>query len=952
MSSTSFALRLLGGIAAVAPMLSSPRLAAAEEVRLPVTRDTWFSNVGNEADCNTGGAAKLKLKSIQEMSLVDADLAPLKGRVVNKATVHLRKSGDERLYRVTVSTFASQWVEGSAPTYQPQPGSSCHNWQQYPDVPWAYPGSALCSVMLAQGGTLWSMADATSPDTEGWQHIAVDPRVVAARIAGISYGFLLFDDTGSEWTRDGDQFQWRHFPNRFVFSREAGEENAPYFTVELGTPDTQPPAVPTGLAAETEDLPAGDAWVSWTTPEDGGAAGTIGFSVEANGKPVARHQVPAAGPPGQPVRMHLRDLGLPPGARAELSVRALDGAGNVGEPAALRFAVSAHTPPELPESGPQPFADGGPLPRLGQAEVAVIDALDKVAPATGKLVPPQPAEYLSANHLWNAREKRVRLFAARNEFATFQVVIHGPAEQVLPSLTCAGMPSAGITVSRLQTVQSKSGPLPDPVVPLGEGLEVAAGEWRSVLCELYVPREAATGEHDGTLTLTSAGKRLDLTVELHVWDLALPDSLSFLPEMNCYGLPANERGYYRLAQEHRTVLNRLPYSQSGDLHDGCVPARAGEALDWTSWDARFGPYLDGSAFADLPRGAVPVECFYLPLHENWPSPMDGNYNGDYWADRAFPPSYRQAFVDMARQYAEHFEAKGWHDTLFQGFLNNKVNFKERGWSRGSSPWLLDEPANWQDYWALRFFGRAFHEGVRAAGSTTKMAYRCDVSRPEWERNSLEGLLDYYVVGGSAFRKYRRLVLDRKEQFGSVVVDYGTTNAIGESNLQPVGWCLDSWTLGSDGVLPWQTIGNADSWKQADQLSLFYPGDTVGQADPIPSIRLKAYRRGEEDIEYLTLLTQVLGEPRWAVGQAVRDALNVAAQAGGTGFAGGEDAGALRYAQLRPQDAWALRVRIGQFLSERHPEPKRKLVDFRPPRRDPAKVARHAYFVGDPQPAAK
>ena len=154
------------------------------------------------------------------------------------------------------------------------------------------------------------------------------------------------------------------------------------------------------------------------------------------------------------------------------------------------------------------------------------------------------------------------------------------------------------------------------------------------------------------------------------------------------------------------------------------------------------------------------------------------------------------------------------------------------------------------------------------------------------------------------------------------------------------------------MLPWQTIGNADSWKQADQLSLFYPGDTVGQADPIPSIRLKAYRRGEEDIEYLTLLTQVLGEPRWAVGQAVRDALNVAAQAGGTGFAGGEDAGALRYAQLRPQDAWALRVRIGQFLSERHPEPKRKLVDFRPPRRDPAKVARHAYFVGDPQPAAK
>ena len=35
--------------------------------------------------------------------------------------------------------------------------------------------------------------------------MAVDPSVVAARVAGVSYGFLLFDDTGSEWKRDGEQ---------------------------------------------------------------------------------------------------------------------------------------------------------------------------------------------------------------------------------------------------------------------------------------------------------------------------------------------------------------------------------------------------------------------------------------------------------------------------------------------------------------------------------------------------------------------------------------------------------------------------------------------------------------------------------------------------------------------------------------------------------------------------
>ena len=68
------------------------------------------------------------------------------------------------------------------------------------------------------------------------------------------------------------------------------------------------------------------------------------------------------------------------------------------------------------------------------------------------------------------------------------------------------------------------------------------------------------------------------------------------------------------------------------------------------------------------------------------------------------------------------------------------------------------------------------------------------------------MLDYNVVGG-ALRPYRRMVLDRKRANGEIVVEYGSANAIEESNVQPVGWCLDAWSLGADGVLPWQTIGN-------------------------------------------------------------------------------------------------------------------------------------------------
>ncbi|HEX7447847.1 MAG TPA: GDSL-type esterase/lipase family protein [Pirellulales bacterium] len=907
--------------------LPPAKAAGKGDLRLPVTRDTWLSNVGSEADGSNGGSGQLKVKSIQEMSLVDFDPKPLAGRVVRSATLHLHASGGERLQRMTVGTLAAQWVEGTASGYQPQPGSSTHNHRQHPDVPWSYLGSDLCDVMLSRSGTIWQMADTDPPDGEGWQHVAVDPRVIGARVAGVSYGCLVFDDTGSEWTRDGEKFSLRLYPNRFLHSRESGKQRAPYFTVELGEPDTAAPQPPEELVASSENLPAGEALVTWLTPADDGPAGTIGFFVEIDGRDVPRYLIPAAASPGDRVTMHVRDLELPPGKQARLAVRAVDGAGNRGKPAEIGFKTSATKPADLPELSKSKPSPGGKLPRLGSIEVAIIDALDKVHSETGEMIPPQPKAYLSANHLWSGQQREIRLHAAKNEFVDFQIVLHGEATALEAEVRFDNLPEIERSVGRLQPVASQRGPLPDPVVPLKASAPDASSKtaaYTSLLVELFVPHEAKAGEHRGTLRLRASNDSLELPVKLTVWDFTLPDHLSFLPDMNCYGLPDNERDYYRLAHQHRTVLNRVPYYQNGNVAEGCAPAWDGQRLDWTAWDRRFAQYFDGSAFSDLPRQSVPLECFYLPLQENWPSPIETNYNGSYWADEAFPDGYREAFVSASRQMAEHFGQHGWHDTLFQCFQNGKNNFKENGWSRGSSPWLLDEPANFQDYWALRWFGQAFHEGVSAAGSRAKMLFRCDISRPEWQRDSLDGLLNYNVVGG-AFRGYRRIVLDRKRAFGQMVVEYGSANGLEESNVQPAGWSVDAWCLGADGVLPWQTIGTADSWKRADRLALFYPGQSDGP--PAPSIRLKSFRRGQQDVEYLTLWCHATGQPRWAVGEAVRRALRLSGSRQGTGF-GGEDAGVIQFAALKPADLWALRIALGRALSKRQPVPERRLVEFK------------------------
>ena len=216
---------------------------------------------------------------------------------------------------------------------------------------------------------------------------------------------------------------------------------------------------------------------------------------------------------------------------------------------------------------------------------------------------------------------------------------------------------------------------------------------------------------------------------------------------------------------------------------------------------------------------MPVECFYLPLHENWPSPMEGNYNGDYWADRAFPESYRRAFVAAARQIAEHLQAKALERDALPGLPEQQEQLQgQRLVARvvalaagraGQLPGLLGL--------ALLRPGlpRGDQPGRRIANSAAgcpalspRLVFRADISRPQWRRDSLDGLLDYHVVGG-AMRNYPRLVFERKRTFGEIVLEYGSTNPIEGSNLQPVAWCLDAWSLGADGVLPWQTVGNAE-----------------------------------------------------------------------------------------------------------------------------------------------
>ncbi len=915
----------------------SPWPPKGQPLRLPVSRDNWVSAYRGEEPGNNGGAATVKLKGIVELTLLDFDPAPLRGKIVTGGTLHLKPKGDERLLRATLSTIASPWVEGTSRSYRPQQGSSSFAMAGHDQLPWSFPGSDLTSVINGRGQTFWAFDDATAPDERGHQSLRIHPLVLAARIAGVSQGLALTDDVGHEWEGSADHpFVWREFPNRFFHSREAPAADAPYFTLYVAGEDHHAPAAVREIASDPADLPAGEAYVSWLAPED---PDVVGFFVRYRqghdlrwdtATELPRHLIPLARGPGERVTLHLRDLPASGDAGAQgppesltLSVRTVDGAGNLGPEASARITLSQRQPmADLPTAAPELFAQPAELPELLRARIAVIDALDKVVPVDGRIIPERPAAYLAANHLWSAKDRIVRLHAARNEFVSFTVRVAGPIDKLRAQVSFDHSSLRG-SVLALRSVQSPLGPMPDPLAPLDPGLTVAEERFGSMLVSVYVPHDAPPGPTPGLLMLSVGDQWLPIKLEVRVWNWTLPDKLSFVPQMNAYGLPGSagsalERAYYRLAHVHRTCLNRLPYNWRGQVIEGYrVPDDEGR-WDFARFDAAYGPLLDGSAFADLPRAGRPVDAFYLPLNDNWPVPNEPHYRGGYWADQAMSQEYWQSFSDACERWARHLRQRGDANTTFEFFLNSKVFFRKQDWSRSSAYWIFDEPVNTQDFWALRQFGIAFKRGVDRAmldlpaqQRWPRLAYRCDISRPQWQRDLLDGVMDVNVVGGAGY-DHPRLMEDRVRLWHESVLVYGSSNPVTASNVQPAAWCVDAWARGFDGVVPWQTVGSDASWKEADQNAMFYPASTA----PLPSVRLKAYQRGQQDVEYLAALAAARNLPRHVVGAWARETLKLKVR----NVHAADVAGAVDFAALDAVELWRLRTRVGAFLDAQAGEP--------------------------------
>lgn len=877
------------GILLVLLAVASERLPA-ETISLPVLKDNSIVMVEREWSENAGQKGQIRIKGNQHIVAMAFDLSAIRGKEVTKGTL-VCFQGEQSIAAVTLSTIAVPWEEARSSGLTAGVGEVNG---------WGYAGARFPAVCGGNGFTLTHQA--TSVIRDGKYHWDVSPDLIHAMAIGIAHGLAIHE-------HDADVRR-----NPTIFAREQSAKK-PVLLVEVREAGDKPVEPPSGLKIDSSD--AMSAKLSLMAPASGFA-----YEVLVNGQRVGAHNVPLVSS-GQKQVIELRDL--PPSVMSsgshEVQVTTLSRLGGRSKPVVFRGSVF-----QKPSSPPKAAAiTPSAKPVSVMQGVAVIPVLDKYDQA-GKPVGELPEDYRRNNSIFDG--SRVRLTAAAGEVVGFQLLLRGNSSaRVAVEL---GEPKWRVDLYEARYVPSQGRIIPDPLLPLPESVALKPNEDAVVVADLFVPFDARAGVRTGRIAISDGRS---VPIEIHVLPYAIPKQATFFCEMNGYGLPDHVNEYdavQRVAYDHRVHANILHYSHNtaaagARKSNTDMRLRSGRRMDnkrydsvapgdttafWDDFVEAFGRHLDGSLFADGHRGPIPVPGFYLTFHESWPLNCRPFFNGDLDAFKAFAgrPEYSQTYVNIMQDFAKLARSKGWTQTGFQVYFNNKGSLAETA----KAPWVLDEPASFWDYRALKYYGE-LTDRARAAAPEVKINYRIDISRPEFCRNQLDGRRDLWIVSTSAFQNYRRLVTDRIDRDQLTAWVYGSSNHVHESNRNIQAWALDAWQDGATGIVPWQTINkDGSALKKGDQLGLFiFDKDAAGSTVIRHSLRLKAFREAQQLIEHLNLLKQKSG---WSEAQAkdfLRQhiTLNAAVQK-----ANDDDAGTTNYSRLSAGSLDSLRRATVELLT--------------------------------------
>jgi hypothetical protein len=287
------------------------------------------------------------------------------------------------------------------------------------------------------------------------------------------------------------------------------------------------------------------------------------------------------------------------------------------------------------------------------------------------------------------------------------------------------------------------------------------------------------------------------------------------------------------------------------------------SLDWSEFDLRLARYLDGSAFTEKfgywgPGYGLPLDHMMLPFnvekHGNrataWPLavPAQGR-----------TPEYESVWKDVARQIRAHLDQDAnWRKVRKIAFLDG-----------------LDESYSEDAYEKMIYYGKLLHESLGRGW----FQYRIDGGYSPEAIEKLASEVDLWVCHTVAFDADLAARLRAKGMetwfYGPMIYEQRKNSGCGSNTFldldllvnRGIGWAAWKYQAGwVEWEFDWHAYAawyEAENFKEPGRIyngsgQLIYRGAVMGYPRPIPSIRLKAQRRGLQDYEYFWLLAARTG----------------------------------------------------------------------------------------------
>jgi len=488
----------------------------------------------------------------------------------------------------------------------------------------------------------------------------------------------------------------------------------------------------------------------------------------------------------------------------------------------------------------------------------------------------------------------VKVYAARNEFEPFQVVVK-PAASGNISLSLSNF-DAGISVEIFQVkyinlatatdYAGRTGPNPDPLWPLANGASVAvtANENTAFWFSLFVPKTAPSGDYSATLTLAGAA----IPIQLHVFNFAIPDELHVKSQMNFsyetilqrYGASAVGSAYWEYVEKIKQYMIDHRLTPSSVLWSGGLTTNG--ASPYIGYDCN-GHFTDSDGIWGFEQPAARYLAGTGLMSGQYTVPFNdgtgfssfmaaGLQNNDASADQR-PSIFCGQTRTSADWYTGNNPNSAYNQKWFQYMTAMQNYLSGLGYLNQAYYYFANEPQDQADYDAVAWYSAQLE---KAAPNFKRMV--SEEPKPEIYANpSYPGAAIDIWLAHLGIQFDPAVALDRLQnhqeetwiyflkstyypRFNPFTIDHPGVDA------KFSGWFL--WKYRLRGLAYYSfNDWNTNPWTspnpngQNGELAMLYP-PAVNNSNIayganghhfVPSIRLELLRDGLEDYEYLYLL---------------------------------------------------------------------------------------------------